>query len=101
MKGKRDKWKLADFDQLQQVRKSPEGSIWQGGKGIYVIRHIEGKAGARLPLAKVILNNQFLTGLFRTKNNAIYSGDMKEGGKKRFLLFKIVDSGKMEVKVSL
>lgn len=95
-----DKWQLADFDTLQREKKSEGGSVWKGKRGLYIIRHLD-KHGEHLPIAKVILNNEFLTGLFRTKNNAIFSGDMELEGKKRFLLFKMVASEKMEVTISV
>lgn len=102
MAGKKGKkWQLGKFDILQQLKRNEEGSIWKGDRGIYVIRHLDGKKGKKSPIANVILNNEFLTGLFKTRNSAFYAGDMKEGGAKKFLLFKVVDSGTMEVKVSL
>lgn len=93
------KWQLADFDTLQREKKSESGSIWKGDRGLYIIRHLE-KQGEHLPVAKVILNNEFLTGLFKTKNTAIFSGDTKQEGRKRFLLFKVLDAQNMKVQIS-
>ena len=93
------KWQLSDFDTLQREKKSEGGSVWKGERGLYIIRHME-KQGEHLPVAKVILNNEFLTGLFKTKNAAIFSGDTKQEGRKRFLLFKVLAAEKIEVRIS-
>lgn len=92
------KWRLADFDTLQREKKSEGGSVWKGERGLYIIRHME-KQGEHLPVAKVILNNEFLTGLFKTKNTAIFSGDTKQEGGKKFLLFRVLAADKMEIKI--
>jgi len=92
------KWQLADFDTLQREKKSEGGSVWKGKRGLYIIRHME-KQGERLPVAKVILNNEFLTGLFKTKNTAIFSGDARLEDGKKFLLFRVLAADKMEVKI--
>lgn len=99
---KKEKFELEIFDRLQRVRKDEKGSIWRGERGLYIIRHLEPlpPAGRHSPLAKVILNSEFLTGLFRTKNSAIYSGDIREDGKRRFLLFKFAGSEEIEIKAS-
>lgn len=95
-----EKWQLKDFDILNIEKKSESGSIWKGERGLYIIRHLE-KQGEHLPVAKVILNNEYLTGLFRTKNSAIFSGDLRQdGGKRKFLLFKVLAADKMQVEIS-
>lgn len=102
MTAKKEQFQLELFDRLKRIRKDEKGSIWKGERGLYIIRHLEHnkQPNRHSPLAKVILNSEFLTGLFRTKNSAIYSGDMKEEGKKRFLLFKFEKDGNIEVKIS-
>jgi len=91
------------FDVIRRIRKDDDGSIWQGEKGIYIIRHLEQPkpAGKRkkVPLAKVILNHQFLTGLFASKKLEIYTGDVKEGSRRRFMLFKMIDAQQMEIRI--
>lgn len=101
-KSSKDKFDLEIFDRLRRLRKDEKGSIWRGERGLYIIQHLEPRpqAGSNSPLAKVILNSEFLTGLFRTKNSAIYSGDMREAGKRRFLLFKFAGSEEIEIKAS-
>lgn len=101
-KKKKEQFQLEMFDRLQRVRKDEKGSIYRGERGLYIIRHLEPQpqAGLHSPLAKVILNSEFLTGLFRTKNRAIFSGDIKEDGKRKFLLFKFNDTGEIEIKSS-
>lgn len=102
MAAKKEQFQLELFDRLKRIRKDEKGSIWKGDRGLYIIRHLEYSKQPKRhsPLAKVILNSEFLTGLFRTRNSAIYSGDMKEEGKKRFLLFKFEKDGNIEVKIS-
>lgn len=90
------------FDIIRRIRKDDEGSIWQGEKGIYIIRHIEQPKPAgrrRVPLAKVILNHKFLTGLFASRKVEIYTGDVKDGSRKRFMLFKVIDAQQMEIQI--
>jgi len=48
----------------------------------------------------VILNSEFLTGLFKTKNRVIFSGDIREDSKRKFLLFKFKENGEVEIKAS-
>lgn len=92
---------LVIYDVIRQEAKDSEGSIWKGDKGIYIIRHIEGKPKGRkkMPLAKVILNHQFLTGLFESKRRGIYTGDVKEGNRRRFLLFRVLNAKQMEIHI--
>jgi len=89
------------FDVINRVKKDEAGSIWQGQKGLYIIRHIEGDSSGRkkIPIAKVILNHQFLTGLFASRRSEIFTGDMKDGPRRRFMLFKVVDASRMEVHI--
>lgn len=79
------------FDTIVKVDtiKDNGGSVWRGGKGQYVIRHTEKRTGQHAPVAHVILNNKYLTGLFRTKNKGIYSADIKTDGGKVYLLFVV------------
>jgi len=89
------------FDVISRVKKDEGGSIWQGQKGLYIIRHIEGNPSGRrkVPLAKVILNHQFLTGLFASKRSEVFTGDMKDGARRRFMVFKVLDAARMEVHI--
>jgi len=102
VKRKKEQFQLEIFDRLQRVRRDEKGSIYRGERGLYIIRHLEPlpQAGRHSPLAKVILNSEFLTGLFRTKNRAIFSGDIREDSKRKFLLFKFEDNGEIEIKAS-
>lgn len=89
------------FDTICRIRKDSDGSIWQGDRGLYIIRHIEAKAGGKhkIPLAKVILNHQFLTGLFASKRQDVFTGDVMESGRKRFMVFKVVSADKMDIHI--
>ena len=89
------------FDVISRIKKDTDGSIWKGKKGIYIIRHIEHNPAVRhkVPLAKVILNHEFLTGLFSSQRSEIFTGDVKEGNRKRFMLFRVIDAAKMEIHI--
>jgi len=101
-KRNKEQFQLEIFDRLQRVRKDEKGSIYRGERGLYIIQHLEplSQAGRRSPLAKVILNSEFLTGLFKTKNRVIFSGDIREDSKRKFLLFKFKENGEVEIKAS-
>jgi len=94
----KNRWQLESFDSLRMVKKADNGSVWQGAKGLYIIQRLEAEPGSRVPFAKVILNSKFLTGIFKTKKKKFYSGDIKEGGKKKFLLFIFEGDGLLEIK---
>lgn len=95
---KNNKWQLEKYDSLRMLKKGEGASVWRGERGLYIIQHLKGSAGRRSPLANVILNNEFLTGLFRTKKKAFFSGDIKEDGEKKFLLFIFEENGSLEIK---
>ncbi len=80
------------FDTIKKVDTIKDGgSVWRGERGQYVIRHIEKRTKEHAPVAHVILNNKYLTGLFRTKNKGIFSADIKTGAGKVYLLFVVHD----------
>lgn len=87
------------FDNLVKARDMVDGlgTIWTGAKGTYIIRHMEPRR-AGFPVAKVLLNSQYLTGLFRTRDKSVYSADMKAGkDNKIYLLFMVVGEGQMRI----
>lgn len=73
------------FDTIKMIDKLKDntGTVWQGEKGVYVIRH----TGRKAPVAHVMLNSKYLTGLFKTRHKGIFSGDIKTGAGKVYLLF--------------
>ena len=84
------------FDTMNVVRKDSQGSIWKGAKGVYVIRHLsQPKNKRKAPVAKVILNNEFLTGLFRTRNRKLFVGDIRTPEGRKLLRFKAINSFQM------
>jgi len=97
VKKDKNKWQLEKYDSLQMLKRGEAATVWRGDRGLYVIQHLKSSAG-RGPLANVILNNEFLTGLFRTKKKSFFSGDIKEDGKKKFLLFIFEKNGSLEIK---
>lgn len=93
-----DRQDTVPFDSLAKVRDMEDtgGSIWTGKRGTYIIRHIE-RPAVRRPVARVMLNSQYLTGLFRTRQKTVYSADIKAGEGKVYLLFHIVGEGKIDI----
>ena len=90
------------FDTMKAIRKDSEGSIWKGEKGVYVIRHLQQpKNRKKLPIAKVILNNEFLTGMFRTRNRKLFLGDIRTHEGRKLLRFKTENSEKIVVENSV
>jgi len=88
------------FDVITRTSKDEEGSVWQGEAGRYVFSHLQPKAGRRRePIANVILNNRFLTGLFQSSRSNVYTGDMRDTGRRRFMVFKVVSADRMEVHI--
>lgn len=88
------------FDVIERRSKDEEGSVWQGAAGRYVFSHLQpNTAGRREPIANVILNNRFLTGLFQSSRSNVFTGDMKDAGRRRFMVFKVVSADKMEVHI--
>lgn len=94
MAGKQpEEMKFEQFDIMNIVRKDSQGSIWKGEKGVYVIRHLQQpKSKKKAPVAKVILNNEFLTGLFRTRNRKLFVGDIRTPEGRQLLRFKTLNS---------
>lgn len=90
------------FDILNIVRKDSQGSIWKGGKGVYVIRHLQQPRNKKkAPVAKVILNNEFLTGLFKTRNRKLFVGDIRTPEGRKLLRFKTLNSFQIVSEMSL
>lgn len=73
------------FDTIVMVDrlKDSVGTVWQGEKGTYIIKH----TGRKAPVAHVMLNSRYLTGLFKTKHKGVFSGDIKTAAGKIYLLF--------------
>jgi hypothetical protein len=94
--------KFEQFDIMNIVRKDNEGSIWKGEKGVYVIRHLQQPRNKKkAPVAKVILNNEFLTGLFRTRNKKLFVGDIRTPEGRKLLRFKTLNSFQIVSEMSL
>lgn len=92
MAATRTKKKMPVFDCIHMVDRLTKdtGTVWQGEKGTYIIKHTGDKVGNG-PVAHVLLNSKYLTGLFRTRHKGIFSGDIKTGGGKVYLLFVVHD----------
>jgi len=94
--------KFEEFDIMNIVRRDNEGSIWKGAKGVYVIRHLQQPRNRkRAPVAKVILNNEFLTGLFRTRNRKLFVGDIRTPEGRKLLRFKTLNNFQIVSEMSL
>jgi len=84
------------FDSISRKSKGEKVSFWIGNQGDYLFKSSE-KLGTMSPVSQVYLNRKYFTGIFRTKNKDIYSGDIKEIDKKRYLLFKVIDKDKINI----
>ena len=87
------------FDTIHMVDKlkTGDGTVWQGDRGTYVIKHTDTGTPKR-PVAHVMLNSKYFTGLFRTKHRGIFSGDIKTPAGKIYLLFvKHEHDGNIEI----
>ena len=93
---KRVKRKLILFDSITRKSKNEKVSVWSGELGIYLFSSAK-KIGAHSPVSQVFLNRKYLTGVFRTKDSLIFSGDIKEIDRKRYLLFKVTGQDKIEI----
>jgi hypothetical protein len=91
---KKQKRKLVDSLSLIEEREAC--SLWSGSQGVYVFDKVE-KAGDRSPVAKIYKNRQYYTGLFETKRPNIFSGDIKENDRRKYLIFKVNRAGRVEI----
>jgi hypothetical protein len=86
------KYQLSLFDSLQLETKEKTFSRWTGDKGVYVFKPIEKTSGnnKRTPLRQVYLNREYLTGIFKTKIETEFSGDIKSefDSERRYLVFR-------------
>ena len=95
-KKKRQKRKRVPFDTLEKVEEKESCTLWSGERGTYVFERVP-EYGERKPVRKVYLNRKYLSGLFATKNRSEYSGDIKEADSRLYLVFKVVNSERIEV----
>lgn len=79
--------KCTVFDTIKRIDTIENGSVWQGEKGRYVIKHVEPREKHHSPIAHVMLNSKYFSGLFRTKRKDIFSADIKTDAGKQYLLF--------------
>jgi len=94
-----DKKKQPVFDVIQQVDRLNDqtGTVWRGEKGTYIFKHT-GNRTRHKPVAHVLLNSKYLTGLFATDKKGIFSGDIKTSTGKVYLLFVVHDhDGNIEI----
>ncbi len=97
VKTKRKKRKLVLYDELKFKSKDEKCTIWTGAKGIYVFKRLT-ETKVNRPICQVYLNRNYLTGLFKTAKNDIYSGDIKVSDEKKiYLLLKVVSNERIEI----
>ena len=86
------------FDRLEKVKDMDrgQGSIWKGSRGIYIVRDRSDRKRGR-PIAQVMLNSRYLTGLFPTRDRKIYSADIRQESGKVYLLFHVMGDDKIEI----
>lgn len=94
---KKKKSKLVLYDTLKKRVKENGLSIWNGEKNKKYIFKSTGDIKENRPLTYVYIGQNYLTGLFKTRESGIFSGDIKEIDGKRYLLFKVI--GENEIKI--
>lgn len=93
------------FDSLNLVSMDEKGdSVWIGQGGCrYVFCKLKSSEGR--PVAKVIRDGKFLTGLFKTKERGIYSGDILLGSAKgtektkRYLYVEFINKEQINISI--
>ena len=92
------------YDRLILTSRAENGdTVWTGqGGSRYVFCKLSGGEGR--PVVKVIRDGKFLTGLFKTKKQGIYSGDIllntnKSGKKKSYLRLKVITKEKINLDI--
>lgn len=93
---KPSKYDYVKFDSIRKIRTAPDGSGWTGDKGDYFFKHLP-EAGANKPITQVHFNHSFLTGLFRTKDAKVFTGDIKRADGKTYLVFKVKEKDNIEI----
>jgi site-specific DNA-adenine methylase len=63
---------------------------------VYVFENT-GETEVRRPIRKVYLNRTYFTGLFRSRKQGEYLGDIKEPEGKKYLLFRVKGESEMEI----
>jgi hypothetical protein len=95
-KGKKIDIELKPFDSLELIRRTEDGSSYKGAGGSYYFKPT-GKQGLKEPIFFLYLNHKYMTGIFRTKKELIFNGDLRtESGGKTYLSFRFSDS-KIEI----
>jgi hypothetical protein len=95
-KKKKAKRRKVLFDSLSKVEEREECTLWSGERGTYVFEAVK-DYGQKKPLRRVYLNRKYLTGLFGTKDKTEFSGDLKQAESRVYLVFKLVNSERIEV----
>jgi hypothetical protein len=86
------------FDRLERANDMDggRGAVWRGNRGIYIIRNLPNQKKGR-PVAQVILNSRYLTGLFPTRDSRIFSADIRNGAGKVYLKFNVMGDNLIEI----
>jgi len=91
--------KYALYDVLTLKARYEEGwSKWQSKSGaLYVFKHLPVAEKAHSPIAQCYKDRRYFSGVFKTKNPLEFSGDIKDGKKRTFLLFNFEDKDKVKI----
>lgn len=89
------------YDSLTLLNKYDEGwSKWESRSGeLYVFKHLKSDERKRSMVGRVYKNRKYFSGLFTTKHNLEFSGDMldKSTGERVFLLFDFSQDGRVRI----
>ena len=82
------------WDKLKFQRTTPEGGqYFKGERGVYLLL-FDPKDQVKNRIGKVILNREYLTGLFKSRlSSEEFLGDLRD--KKKFLIFRQTGNGKL------
>ena len=95
---KKTKTKFVLYDELSLIKKYDDMSKWQGKEALYLFKHLPENEDAKKPLAQCYKDRHYFSGIFRTKEPAEFSGDIKDDiGKRTFLIFNFLSKDKMKI----
>lgn len=94
--GARRRTVLVPYDRLSCIHRDDKTSHWQGERGTYVFES-SGVVEARKPIQRVYLNRKYFTGLFTSRREGEYSGDIKDLDGKHYLVFKVVSRDMVDI----
>lgn len=91
---------LKHYDTLKLESKEDTFSKWSGERGTYIFKSVGSSPNnQRSPIRQVYLNREYLSGLFKTKNESEFSADAKDTftGERVYLLFRVTAPDSIDI----